>query len=229
MPRAGSGRMIQAVPDAPASRSPFTRTYLGLRRELAAARLLAGSRIRIDETARAFRISPTPVREALARLAGERLVRGSRRDGYFVPLYSAGDLQQLYRLAELHIQMAIATCRQGRAWRVVPPGFDQADAESLTSLRLLILLLSAAGQPILKDAGLLAVERLAPARPGEASVLNAAEEAVAMKQAACSGSPSHLARAVRSYFRVRRARSADIAAMMGAGPASDVEYSPDID
>ncbi|MDQ8757537.1 GntR family transcriptional regulator [Sphingosinicella sp. LHD-64] len=63
----------------------YSRIYRGLRGALARAELAPAAQIRVDETARVYRVSPTPVREALARLVGERLVASSRRHG-FLPL-----------------------------------------------------------------------------------------------------------------------------------------------
>ena len=59
--------------DTNVSTDAFSRVYMGLRGELARAERAPGGQIRVDETAARFGISPTPVREALARLSGERL------------------------------------------------------------------------------------------------------------------------------------------------------------
>jgi DNA-binding GntR family transcriptional regulator len=59
--------------------------------------LPAGSQISIDRTAKQLNMSNTPVREALSRLAAERLVLFSANRGYTVtPQIAAGEYRQLF-------------------------------------------------------------------------------------------------------------------------------------
>jgi DNA-binding GntR family transcriptional regulator len=46
------------------------------------------------------KLSPTPVREALSRLAGEGELEERRGDGFFVRRLSAADLIPLYEMSE---------------------------------------------------------------------------------------------------------------------------------
>jgi DNA-binding GntR family transcriptional regulator len=72
------------------------RVYRAILQMLARASLRRGSTLRIDVLARALKVSPTPVREALARLAATGLVRHEARKGYTVaPAISAENLRKL--------------------------------------------------------------------------------------------------------------------------------------
>jgi hypothetical protein len=56
-----------------------------------------GQRLDIVQLADLAHVSTTPVREALHRLAAERLVDNRAGEGFFVPRPSVGDLKRLYR------------------------------------------------------------------------------------------------------------------------------------
>lgn len=58
----------------------------------------AGDPLVVQDIARASRLSATPVREALAWLAGHGLVERRMGRGYFVPDPSAAEVAQLYEL-----------------------------------------------------------------------------------------------------------------------------------
>ncbi|HYD86059.1 MAG TPA: GntR family transcriptional regulator [Vitreimonas sp.] len=75
--------------------SAAERAYEEIKRRVIAGRLGAG-RIDLQRLADALRMSQTPVREALARLAAERLVDASPGYGYAVVLPTARQLRQLY-------------------------------------------------------------------------------------------------------------------------------------
>jgi DNA-binding GntR family transcriptional regulator len=74
----------------------------------------AGARLNIDALARALRVSPTPIREALARMEAEGLVVKEPRRGYAVaPLTSLDDLRGLIDL-RLLIEPAAAAAAARR-------------------------------------------------------------------------------------------------------------------
>lgn len=76
-------------------------------------RVEAGARLNIDALAREFEVSPTPVREALARLASEGLVHQRPLAGYRVePQLERAGVDQLFtvrRLLEPYAAQAAAT------------------------------------------------------------------------------------------------------------------------
>lgn len=89
-------------------------------------RLAAGDRLNIDALARTLHVSPTPVREALARMEAEGLVVKEPRRGYAVaPLIGLDDLRALIDFRLLIEPAAAATA----AKRITP-----AEASALRAL-----------------------------------------------------------------------------------------------
>jgi DNA-binding GntR family transcriptional regulator len=91
------------------------RVYKAILQMLARGALKRGSTLRIDLLAKALDVSPTPVREALARLATTGLVLHESRKGYTVaPPISRGQLTELMQARGLIEVGSIAlACRQG--------------------------------------------------------------------------------------------------------------------
>ncbi len=82
---------------------PFHIALATLRDRLHAGAYPPGVRITAVDVADELRLSNTPVREALSRLAGEGLVEDRRGQGYFVRQPSASDVADLYRLSLAHL------------------------------------------------------------------------------------------------------------------------------
>jgi GntR family transcriptional regulator, carbon starvation induced regulator len=80
---------------SPACRSLTERVYACLRADILAGRFAPGQRLRPAELAGANGVSLNVVREALNRLAGERLVQASPQQGFAVTEVSAADLADL--------------------------------------------------------------------------------------------------------------------------------------
>ena len=108
------------MPDAQAE--PFHIALATLRERLRTGVYRPGVRITAVDLADELRLSNTPVREALARLAGEGLVEDRRGQGYFVRQPSASDIADLYRLSLAHL---LISQEPHRARRVLE---DEADA-----------------------------------------------------------------------------------------------------
>lgn len=155
-------------------RDPFGFALSVLRIRLRSGRLVQGEQLMARDLARELRLSPTPIREALARLAGEGLIEDRRPGGYFawrldtVDLIELNDLQAVYLRAALDASTPIsidaadphpAECEDGLA-----------QAESL--LRGLVR--RGQSQSLLRAHDLLA-DRLAPARRAEAEILRDAD------------------------------------------------------
>ena len=88
-----------------------------------------GARLSAPAIAADLKLSPTPVREALARLAGEGLLEERRGDGFFVWQLTACDVTHLYSL--IHAYISIATGRELR-FPDVAEGARTCDAVSHT-------------------------------------------------------------------------------------------------
>lgn len=214
--------------DPAANIDPFTRVYAGVRGELARAELPSGGQIRVDETARRFKVSPTPVREALARLSGERLVRGCRRQGYFVPKPSVSDLIELYTLSEMHLVTAIRLQSRQSPPRVVRRA-EQGEpfATDMGIGQIFLAILAKAEVVLLLDSGALILERLSLARRAEDAALgqNACSEIYPLLE---SRRFSALARAIRSYHSARRENAVAIAQAIGPAAPHAGEYFRDM-
>ena len=93
---------------------PFLIALASLRERIGEGAVAPGARIAVNETADALGLSATPVREALARLAGEGLLEDRRGQGFFVRILSAADIADLYRLSLAHLLIALDAHRPSR-------------------------------------------------------------------------------------------------------------------
>ncbi len=91
------------------SRDPFGAVLETLRGQIRRGDIAPGEPLIVVDLARALALSATPVREALAYLAGEGLVDGRRGKGrgYATWRLGAADLADLYRLHATYAQFAI--------------------------------------------------------------------------------------------------------------------------
>jgi len=90
-------RMTQSAPNATLAES----VYLRLRGELQQGDLAPGSKLRINEIAARYAVSPSVLREALARLAAQGLVVAIPQRGFAVVELSIADLEDLTRARRL--------------------------------------------------------------------------------------------------------------------------------
>ncbi|MET0424945.1 MAG: GntR family transcriptional regulator [Actinoplanes sp.] len=150
---------------------PLTRSTLGddvyetLRAGVLEHSLAPGDRVNIDAVARELAVSPTPVREALARLESEGLVRKRALAGYTVsPLLTLAEFHDMF---DLRLLLECAAARraasaaapaqagdlvafaartvssgQGHAWHAA---FTALDAQFHDAVAL------ASGSPLLRD------------------------------------------------------------------------------
>jgi DNA-binding GntR family transcriptional regulator len=191
-------------------RDPYERTLDTLRHRLRAGAFGHGQPLQILKLATDMAVSSTPIREALARLAGEGLIeRGAT--GYRTPGHDATRLRELYQLDETYALAALASSRrpvirrqsvQGQAEAIV------ASAGHVERTEALLARIAVADNRALAIARRNLWDRLAPYRRAEALVfddLEAEIETLRALLASNDGPPS--ARVIRAYYR-RRARSA---------------------
>ncbi len=76
------------------------QAYRALRQAILNRRYPPGARLVVRELAESLGLSPTPIKEALAALAREGLVRSVPHRGYQVPSLSAGEIQEIYELRD---------------------------------------------------------------------------------------------------------------------------------
>src|SRR6186713_1785708 len=77
------------------SRSMRDLAYQGLRRLLVLQRIPAGERLREPQWAEELGVNRMALREAFARLEAEGLIEKGERTGYFVPVLTDGDLDEI--------------------------------------------------------------------------------------------------------------------------------------
>lgn len=174
-------------------RDPFDRTLETLRQRLARAGPLQGAPLPISALADELGVSPTPVREALARLAGEGLVARTPQ-GYAAPSHDPAGLAQLYALA------SVLACAAVQAGPEPLAAFDPADP--LASAQ-------AAPNQALAEACARVAAQLAPLAQAEAEVFGRGTDVARAPLA----SPAAAVRAVRRHYARRAAQSGRILAV----------------
>lgn len=102
---------------------PFFIAVNVLRERLRTGDIRPGARVNAVDLADELRLSTTPVREALSRLAGEGLLEDRRGQGYFVRGLSAADIADLYRISLAQLLIALEPRRGSR------DGEGEADAD----------------------------------------------------------------------------------------------------
>lgn len=191
-------------------RDPYERTLDALRRRLRAGAFGHGQPLQILKLATDMAVSSTPIREALARLAGEGLIeRGAM--GYWTPRHDATSLRELYQLDEAYALAALPPSRRPRVGR--EGARKQAEAvgwpvDPVERTEALLVRIGTADNRALAAARRNLWDRLAPFRRAEVLVfddLEAEIEALRTLFARDAGpSPATL---VRAYYR-RRTRAA---------------------
>jgi DNA-binding transcriptional MocR family regulator len=74
----------------------FERVYLALKEQLGSGRFRPGAHLEPAALSDELSVSVTPVRDALHRLLGERLIAAPRGEGFRVPLLTEAALRDLY-------------------------------------------------------------------------------------------------------------------------------------
>lgn len=187
----------------------FARAYAGLKSGLRDGVWPGGDRLNITEFATTLNLSATPIREAMSRLAGERLLEDRAGQGYFVPRLGPVELSELYTLC----LAVIAVWPGGPAAKsnleaVQPPG----PGEMVSSGAVVMAAVSRCPNALLRDLAANLDARLAP--------IVRAEEAVMSQGGACglprdlwSGDRARLVRHLHRFFAARQKAAVRIAQM----------------
>ncbi|HEX5262313.1 MAG TPA: GntR family transcriptional regulator [Phenylobacterium sp.] len=91
------------------NRDQSTLVLAALRARLRAGEWIEGEPLTVSELATECGVSQTPVREVLARLAGEGLVEERRGRGYHARRIDSAELADLYRAQKLLTRVAVAS------------------------------------------------------------------------------------------------------------------------
>ncbi|WP_165356511.1 GntR family transcriptional regulator [Sphingosinicella sp. BN140058] len=190
----------------------FERVYLALREELGTGSLRAGGALEPSALASRLNASITPIRDALHRLVGERLVEAPRGDGFRVPLWTEMGLRYLYRWRERLLLGAI----HPRHWPIVTTDGAGTGTAVHRAEAVFSLIGSFSGNPEHENAIEQASARLRPVRAAEEKVLadTLAECAALEEMLADGGAP--LRRRLVAYHQRRIRAAAEIVALLHA-------------
>lgn len=195
---------------------PLGRALAALRRRIAAGDYPPEHRFAAAELAGEFALSPTPIREVLARLAGEGLLEDRRGQGYFLRRLTGRDVAELYRLNLAYLRLAL---EPGGA--VTGPATPAETADVLEAVDALFDAWMAAGSGRALSAAYLRNRlQLARVRRAEPRLIgDLVSEHAALSAAAADPVPARLAALRR--FHARRIRIAVALAEAADAPAAD--------
>lgn len=201
---------------------PFHVALNVLRDRLRRGVLAPGARITAIDVADELRLSTTPVREALSRLAGEGLVDDRRGQGYFVRQLSAADIADLYRMSLAHLLIALEPRRLARAAAPAAARLAAPEGEPVarTEAQFEVWVAQSGSRPLLRAFRALQIQ-LGPVRRLEGQILPDLPAEAARLLTAAVEVPRGERLALLRQFHGRRIREASRLAMLleaaGAG------------
>lgn len=192
------------------SRDPFGLVVEDLRRRIREGLIPPAAPLVVVDLAKVLQVSATPIREALAQLAGEGLIEARRSQGRGYATWPLGsvDLAELYRLHGAVVGFAAAeAARRGQG--VLPAAvtavlMNEDDPTSLVRAteRVFDSLMAAGGNGLARRAQATLADRLHRPRLAEAAVLDGVgPELLALAHAPLGGGA--LGRALGAYRRRR--------------------------
>ena len=202
----------------PLSRDPYGVALGALRRYAEDGRFAPGEALVVTDLAAEIGLSATPMREALACLAGEGLVERRRGRGYFYPRLSAAEILDLYELQRGYLYSALTLHYHGAA------SLQRAAAVVADDPRvsgLFDAIIEQTGNSALAMAHGRVAARLATALRIEARILADASEAEAMVAAAGAARLSDVLTLMGAYHDRRCALARLIAATLQTGGAPE--------
>jgi DNA-binding GntR family transcriptional regulator len=181
----------------------FDRVYAAIKTRLRDGAFRPGEKLEPAMLSDAFNASVTPVRDALHRLRGERLVEAPRHEGFRAPMLTETMLRHLYAWHLDILLLAIARHRAGHE----RTGEDQTGLDPPEGLGAVLAGLAAeSGNPEHLAAFRNVTERLEPFQRLECEFLDATgPESVQIIAAVRAGDRRELRKRLARYHR-RRAR-----------------------
>lgn len=192
----------------------YLQAYRRIRLALRERHWGEGEHVAVTHCAEACNLSPTPVREAMARLAGEGLLEERRGMGYFVPRLGPVELSELYTIAQSTAVMAVSEPV------VLPANLGTEGAEN-TPLDSGTMLLTLAGQTANSLVCLLAANldaRLAPVQAAEGQIFDQARESAEFIALLGKGDRRQLQRFASNFYSRRRKAALEIARRHNPSP-----------
>jgi DNA-binding GntR family transcriptional regulator len=185
----------------------FERVYLALKEQIVSGAFPPGEQLEPAALSADLVASITPVRDALHRLVGERLVHAPRGDGFRMPIYTEAALRDLYGWNQRLLRLALGPGAAAAA-RERPQDVALSDPHEtvVATARLFEEIARLAGSSELLATVSSLNDRLGAVRRKEASLLEPGPELDAMMAALASSEPVLLRRLVSAYHRRRIAR-----------------------
>ena len=196
------------------------RTYKALKREVLSGRFTPGAVLSLPLLAREFGTSVSPVRDAMARLSGERILEAHPGGGFQLPALREKDLADLYRWHGHLLGLVLRERRRGWSMPDLTALFDAIDPNDAPGIanasdilfdRIADCSDNAEYATALRAAG----DRLHATRIAEAVIPARIGELKAVATATASGSPGATRTAIWSYQRRRLRRIREIVTAAG--------------
>jgi len=193
----------------------FERVYAAIKDRLRQGLSRPGDRLEPAVLSDELNSSVTPVRDALHRLTGERLVEAPRHDGFRVPLVTESMLRHMYAW---HLDLLLLALARRPRTPATSADFEPPAAEGPPYRAMNALFLRLAGQtgnPEHSVAMATLTDRLESVQRLEEVLLDAAEsETGAILGAIRSGDRAELRRSLTRYHRRRQRIVPDLLEML---------------
>ena len=179
----------------------FDRVYAALKEQLLSGRWAPGTHLEPASLGEDLVASITPVRDALHRLVGERLVEAPRHDGFWVPSPTEGELRDLY---EWNGDLLAWTLRLRRRIWSMPHECSEAPTPPEAPM-LFLEIARMARYAELERAVAVCNDRLAAYRAAEAEVFgDVAGELASLHLCLLKADPARLRREIATYHKRRQ-------------------------
>jgi DNA-binding GntR family transcriptional regulator len=205
--------------NSPSDRGAVGRVYEDVKNRILSGELRLRERLDVDHLARTYRVSGTPVRQALSCLAFERLIAPHPTRGFHVALWSEKGLRYLYAWRGMLACLAAETSEQTAPAKTLNGVAIYADAVAFQ-----LQCLNANSNIELARAAVNADERLRAARAVEPDLIPECEtELAALTRAMTDGRLEQLQTVLRAYHQRRAERAGEIRAraLLRALPEED--------
>lgn len=187
------------------------RVYAGLKSRILERKYRPGDRLDPATLGEALNSSVTPVRDALHRLAGERLIEARTSEGFYLPRIDLAGLNDLYGWTQDIVTAAVRSWRE-QAAGAVPPACAGDDAALVPATAAAFAAIGQRSTNVEHRAALAAVnDRLHAVRLAEIRVLkDVADEIDGLYAAIAAGSATMVRQRTAAYHRRRHRRGDEI-------------------
>lgn len=189
------------------------RVYTSVKEQILSGHIASGDRLEVKAIAYDERTSITPVRDAIHRLVGERLLELQAHGGFQVPILSEAGLRDLYAW---HFQLVLLAVGERPLRNTVQPSSlemlgDGAGDMPIVDLTetIFVGIFNRSGNRELRAAAAAATERLRPVRHAEARIISDDNDIFELREIVAQGDAEAISEAVGVYHKRRVARVAE--------------------